>query len=66
MAGQIKKKLDLIIEERSQGNRTVALTTKTKLVMRGIHPDKYDTTSEDDPKILAKIEKIAIEFGVPL
>jgi len=66
MAGQIKKMLDLIIEERSQGNRTVALTTKTKLVMRGIHPDKYDSASEDDPKILAKIGEIANEFGVTL
>lgn len=66
MAGQIKKMLDQIIESRSQGDSFLALTTKTKLIFKGVNPEKYDCNSEDDPLVMNKVRQIANELGVTL
>jgi hypothetical protein len=66
MAGQIKKMLDKIIETRSQGDRVIALTTKTKLVLKGINPEKYGDDSEDDPAVISRVKQIAQELGVAI
>ena len=64
MAGQIKKMLDQIIETRSQGELIIALTTRTKLVLKGVNPDHYGSDSKDDPEIIARVKEIAKELGV--
>jgi hypothetical protein len=66
MPGQIKKMLDQIIEERSRGDRLIALTTRTKLVLKGINPEKYDHHSEDDPETISRVKQIAEELGVTI
>jgi hypothetical protein len=66
MAGQIKSTIDRIIEQRSRGNPTIASTTKTKFILRGVNPDRFDSSSADDPAILAKVRAIAAEMGVGL
>ena len=66
MAGRIRRMLDYIIEARSQGDRTIALTTKTKLVLKGVDPDHYDQESADDPAVIAAVKQIATQFGVDL
>jgi len=66
MAGQIKRILDRIIQDRSQGNETIAMTTKIKLVLKGVDPDKYSVLSEDDSATLLKVKEIARELGVAL
>ena len=66
MAGQIKNMLDQIIETRSQGDSFLALTTKTKLVLKGINPDKYDCNSEDNPWVIKDVRRIAKELDVTL
>jgi len=66
MAGQIKKMLDQIIETRSQGDSFLVLTTKTKLVLKGINPEKYDRNSEDNPWVINEVRRIAKEMGVAL
>jgi hypothetical protein len=66
MAGQIKIFIDKIIQERSKGNPTIAATTQTKLVLKGINPGAWTTTSEDDPQVISKIKIIAQEFGITL
>ena len=66
MAGQIKKMLDQIIETRSQGDSFLALTTKTKLVLKGVNPEKYDYNSEDNPWVINEVRRIAKEMGVAL
>lgn len=35
---------------------------RVKLLMRGIDADKYDTLSDDDPGIIAKLEQMRQEF----
>jgi hypothetical protein len=64
MAGQIKHIIDTIIEKRSRGNPTIALTTKTKFIFKGVNPDRFDHTSADDPGLIAKVRAIGAEMGV--
>ena len=64
MAGKIKSLLDAIIEKRSNGNPTLASTTKTKLILKGFNPDKYGPNSPDDPVVLKQIQNLAAKIGV--
>ncbi len=66
MAGQIKTMLEEIIRRRANGNNVVASTTKTKLILRGLNPDRFTAVSPDDAAILAKVKVIAGELGVSL
>ena len=64
MAGSIKTMIDKIIEQRAKGNVTMINLTKTKLILKGINPEKFTTASEDDIAIIQKIRVIAKEMGV--
>lgn len=64
MAGQIKVLINKIIQERSKGNHTLMHTTKTKLILKGLNPDKWTLASDDNPEVLAKVRTIAAEFGI--
>ena len=66
MAGQIKQLIDAIVKQRANGNPTIELTTKAKLVLKGVNPGSFSETSPDDPVIIARIRKIAVDFGVQL
>ncbi len=66
MAGQIKSMIDRVIAQRSRGNPTIAVTTRTKFILKGVNPDRFDPASPDDPAIIAKIKTIAVEMGVSL
>ena len=58
MAGKIKHMIDSIIQRRAKGNPAVASSTRIKLIMKGINPDKYTFNSDDDPVIIEKLEKL--------
>ncbi len=64
MAGEIKRLLDKIIDERSKGNSAIIATTKTKIILKGINVDSYTSASQDDPAVVAKVKQIAVELGV--
>lgn len=64
MAGKIKATIEQIIKQRSKGDPVIALTTKTKIILKGINPDKFSATSEDNPQVLESLRKIATELGV--
>ena len=66
MAGKIKRMIDTIIEKRSNGNPTIVNTTRTKLRLKGVSPDNYTLTSEDDPVVIEKLNSIAKELGISL
>ena len=66
MAGQIKALIDKIISLRSKGNETIALTTKTKILLKGINPDQWTASSPDDPQILIKIKQIGQDLGITI
>jgi len=64
MSGKIKLLIEEIIEKRSKGNLVLANTTRTKIVLKGIDPNKYTSASEDDPAVIAKLQNIAKEMGL--
>ena len=66
MAGKIKQQLDTLIAEVAKNNPILVNTTRTKLILKGINPNKFTQDSLDDPVILEKLKDIAEAFGVKL
>jgi len=66
MSGKIRQLIDNLIEIRSQGNPSLASTTRTKLLLKGIDSTKYSSSSEDDAATIAKIKQIAQEMNISL
>ena len=64
MAGKIRQALDQIVEERGRGNPTFILATRTKLILKGLNPEKFNAASPDDPVLLQKVREVATEMGV--
>lgn len=66
MSGHIKTLLERLIEQRAKGDDIVAMTTKTKLLLKGIRVESFTATSPDDPDIIAQVKDAAREMGVTL
>jgi len=66
MSGQIRRLLDRIVEQRSHGNEVIAITTKTKLMLKGVDFEQYNASSADDPAVVQRVKEIAKELGVSL
>ena len=66
MPGQIKRMIDRIIEERTRKSPAFAHTTRTKLMLKGIIPDRYGADSPDDPRTLEQLRMVASELGIAL
>jgi hypothetical protein len=64
MAGKINRMINSIIEQKSRGNPTLAMTTRTKLIIKGVNPAKFTQTSPDDELVIQKLFQIAQEMGV--
>jgi len=64
LAGKIKEIIDRIIQERSKGNPAIAEMTKSKFILKGVNPNKFDTSSSDDPIIIEKLLTIAKQLNV--
>ncbi|MCA1064376.1 hypothetical protein QTG56_22415 (plasmid) [Rossellomorea sp. AcN35-11] len=62
--GKAKAIIDKIIQDRSKGNPTLEKTTRTKLTLKGINPDKFTSSTPDDPAVITKLESLAKELGV--
>lgn len=62
MPGKIRRLIDSIILQRTQDNPMLERVIKTKLILKGINPNKYTSESEDDPIIIAKLEKMMNEL----
>jgi hypothetical protein len=66
MSGTVKKVIDQIIAARANGNPTLVQTTKTKLILKGLNPDRYTHQTEDDSTSIAKVYAIAKEMGIDI
>lgn len=64
MAGRIKRMIDKIVSAKSKGNSTIAIATKTKLILKGINIDSYNDNSDDDPVVIEKLKQVAVDFGL--
>ena len=58
MAGKIRQMIDAIINQRAKDNPMLERVIKTKLILKGINPNKYNLQSDDDPVVMGKLEKM--------
>lgn len=66
MAGQVHVLIDKLIALRSRGNQTIANATKVKLMLKGIKPEAWTSSSPDDPAVIARVHEMARAMGVSL
>jgi len=64
MAAEAKAMIEAIIAFQSKGDPAIAKLTKTKLILKGINPDKIIDSPNDDPAIIAKLKALGTELGV--
>jgi hypothetical protein len=62
MAGQIKRLIDSMIEQRAQGNKVLEGVVKMKLILKGIDPKSYTDASPDDPVVMEKLINLMKEL----
>ena len=58
--------IDKIVQERSKGNETIRRTTHAKIALKGVDTEQYNSSSPDDPVVIARLQEIAKEMGVSL
>jgi len=63
LAGKIRKMIDEIIQERSNGNPAITEMTIAKLILKGLNPKNFDCNSDDDEIIIEKIINIAKQLN---
>jgi len=66
MAGEIKRLLNQIIEQRAKGNPLLVQTTQAKLIFKGVDPERFNHQSPDDAAMISRVKAIAAEFGIKL
>ncbi|HTP64462.1 MAG TPA: hypothetical protein VMJ66_03645 [Geobacteraceae bacterium] len=62
MAGKIRRMIDSVIQQRAMGNPMLEKIIKTKMILKGVNPNKYTLESEDDPLVLDKLERMLREL----
>ena len=58
MAGQIKKVIDTLIAQRSEGMKILEGVVKMKLILKGIDPKNYTSDSPDDPAVINRLQEL--------
>ncbi len=64
MTGRVKYMIDTLIDKRSHGNPALVKMMHIKLKLKGISPDHYTWTSEDDPTVIEKLNNLAKDLGI--
>lgn len=64
MAGQIRRMIDSIIQQKAKGDQSLTYLMQAKLALKGINTKNYDQHSEDDPIVIEKLRQIAKDFGI--
>jgi hypothetical protein len=62
MAGRIRRMIDAVIAQRAVGNPMLEKIIKTKMILKGVNPNKYTLESDDDPLVLEKLERMLREL----
>jgi hypothetical protein len=62
MAGRIRRMIDSVIQQRAVGNPMLEKIIKTKMILKGVNPNKYTLESDDDPVVLEKLERMLREL----
>lgn len=62
MAGRIRRMIDSVIQQRAAGNPMLEKILKTKMILKGVNPNKFTLESDDDPVVLEKLERMLREL----
>lgn len=62
MAGEIKRMIDSIVEQRAKGNKVLEGVVKMKLILKGIDPKIFTIDSPDDPVVIGKLHELISEL----
>lgn len=66
MAGKIKKIIDYIIDQKSDDNQALINLNRAKFMLKGINPDHYNSSSDDDPRILSILRDLARSLKIDI
>jgi hypothetical protein len=66
MAGQLKSMIDRVVQERAKGSPTLVVTTRAKLMLKGIPVNDFTDKSPDDPAMIQRVRTAASEMGISL
>ncbi len=66
MTGKIKRMIDAIFEYKTQGNPALVPNAHAWLIFKGIFPNRFNETSQDDPILIEKLSSIAKELGIKI
>lgn len=61
MAGEIKRMIDTIIEQRAKGSKILEGVVKTKLILKGVDPKNYTNDSPDDQDVINRLYAVMME-----
>lgn len=64
--GRTRAIINAIIAARSRGNSNHVALIKNTFRRYGIEPDRYRANTRDDPKVVARLERMASKTGIPL
>ncbi len=66
MIGTADALIRRLIDSRAKGNPTLEVSTRTRLILKGIDPAKFSATTPDDPAVIARIKQMGSEWGIQL
>ena len=66
MTGTIRQMLDTIYQQRAGGNQAIERVLNVKLVLKGVYPETYTESTQDDETTIEKVRAIAEEMGVKI
>ncbi len=67
MAGEIRRLIDSIIGHGAKGDSMLQRIIETKIILSGVNPHRYTPQSDDDPKVIAILEKMLEHYrSIPL
>jgi len=58
MYGQVYSKIQYLMHEGGKGNPIKASFIKTKLILKGIDPDKWGPNSNDSPEVIEVLDNL--------
>lgn len=66
MAGQVKRMIDKLINEKAKGDKVIENSVRIKLILNGIDVDSFTDDTPDDFNAIEKINAAAKELGINL
>jgi hypothetical protein len=64
--GKMRELIDKILAHQQKTYAAAVPSTRAKMMLKGINPDQVTAQTEDDPRKVAELEKLAQSLQIPL